>query len=250
MAWVLDLDGVVWRGDRIIEGGAEAVEILMGRGEDVGFVTNNSYEPVAACERRLEACGIAAAGRVITSAQVAATLVHPGERVLVCAGTGVREALHDRDVEIVDEGDADVVLVGYDPHFDYGRMAAASRAVDRGARLLATNDDPTYPAPDGAIPGCGAILASIVTATGVAPEVAGKPYAPMVAFVAERFGPDGVVVGDRPSTDGLLASRLGWRFGLVLSGVTTAADLPVQPTPALVADDLRGLVERWEVSAP
>ena len=94
------------------------------------------------------------------------------------------------------------------------------------------------------------MLASIVTATGVAAEVAGEPYAPMVAFVAERFGSDGVVVGDRPSTDGLLASRLGWRFGLVLSGVTTAGDLPVQPAPALVADDLRALVERWEVSAP
>ena len=250
MAWVLDLDGVVWRGDRIIDGGAEAVEILTGRGEDVAFVTNNSYETVAACERRIEACGIAAAGRVITSAQVAATLVHAGERVLVCAGTGVREALHDRDVEIVDEGDADVVLVGYDPHFDYGRMAAASRAVDRGARLLGRATTPPIRRRTTRFGLRSDPRLDRDRYQAVAPEVAGKPYAPMVAFVAERFGPDGVVVGDRPSTDGLLASRLGSRFGLVLSGVTTAADLPVQPAPALVADDLRGLVERWEVSAP
>ena len=114
-----------------------------------------------------------------------------------------------------------------------------------GARLVGTNDDPTYPSPDGPLPGCGAILAAVATAAGVRPEVAGKPYDAMVELVRHRVrGDGGVMAGDRPSTDGLLARRLGLRFGLVLSGVTTEADLPVDPAPDVVASNLASLVER------
>ena len=85
----------------------------------------------------------------------------------------------------------------------------------------------------------------MATAAGVRPEVAGKPYDAMVELVRHRVGgARGVMAGDRPSTDGLLARRLGLRFGLVLSGVTTEADLPVDPAPDVVAPNLASLVER------
>jgi 4-nitrophenyl phosphatase len=145
---------------------------------------------------------------------------------------------------VVAHGPADAVVVGFHPEFDYAAMAAAASAVRAGARLLATNDDATYPTPVGLIPGGGAILASIAVASGAVPVVAGKPYPPMVEMVRDRFGPDGVAVGDRPDTDGRFAYALGYRFGLVLSGVTTARDLPVQPAPHLVAADLAELVAR------
>jgi HAD superfamily hydrolase (TIGR01450 family) len=244
MGWAIDLDGVVWLGDRPIPGAAEAVEQLRAAGEQVVFVTNNSSEPRASYERRLAAQDIPAVGDVVSSATVAASLVDPSETALVCAGPGVDEALAERGVTTVRDGDADVVVVGFHRDFDYERMRAAAVAVHHGARLLATNDDATYPTPEGPIPGGGAILASIVTATGVDPVVAGKPHAPAADYVRRRLGPSGVVVGDRPTTDGGLAVALGYSFALVLSGVTHRDDLPVAPAPDVLADDLASAVEQ------
>ncbi|MEQ1787400.1 MAG: HAD-IIA family hydrolase [Acidimicrobiales bacterium] len=242
MPFALDLDGVVWLADEPIPGSAEAVARLRAAGEPVVFVTNNSSQSVAEVEAKLSRHGIAAAGDVITSAMAAVTLVDPGERVLVCAGPGVVEALEGRGAVPVREGDADAVLVGFHLDFDYERLRIAATAVRRGARLLATNDDATYPTPDGPIPGGGAILASIVTATGVAPVVAGKPHEPMAALVRARLGDAGVMVGDRPDTDGRFAALLGYAFGLVHTGVT-GASARVDPAPDLVGADLAALVD-------
>jgi 4-nitrophenyl phosphatase len=138
-------------------------------------------------------------------------------------------------------------LVGFHREFDYERMRIASDAVRNGARLIATNDDATYPTPDGPIPGGGAIVAAVATAAGVEPTIAGKPYIPMAALVAERcgsrFGPStAIMVGDRWSTDGLFAERLGCRFALVRSGVTPAA-APRPPGAAIDAGDLAGIAD-------
>ncbi len=242
MAWALDLDGVLWLGEEPIPGAAAAVAALRARGETVGFVTNNSSVPRSEVEEKLERFGIDPGGAVLTSAMAAARLVMPGERVLVCAGPGVVEELERRGVEVVRDGDADAVMVGFHRDFDYERMRIASVAVRRGARLIATNADATYPTPDGLIPGGGAILASIVTASGATPEIAGKPHAPMAELVRALLGPDGVMVGDRADTDGRFAVQLGYRFLLVLSGVTGPGDLPVEPVPAAVAADLAAAV--------
>jgi 4-nitrophenyl phosphatase len=161
----------------------------------------------------------------------------------VCGGPGVVEAIEARGAVPITEGDADAVLVGFHREFDYERMRIAASAVRRGARLLATNDDATYPTPAGPIPGGGAILASIVTATGVAPIVAGKPHEAMAVLVRDRLGASGVMVGDRPDTDGRFARVLGFDFALVHTGVTTAAEV-VEPRPALVAPDLSALVDQ------
>jgi 4-nitrophenyl phosphatase len=240
--YALDLDGVIWLADTPIPGAADAVARLRSTGAPVVFVTNNSSEPVASVEAKLARHGVPAAGHVITSAMAAATLVEPGERVLVCAGLGVLEAVEGHGAMPVRDGDADAVLVGFHRDFDYERMRIAATAVSRGARLLATNDDATYPTPDGPIPGGGAILASIVTATGVAPVVAGKPHEAMAALVRDRLGAAGVMVGDRPDTDGRFARVLGYDFALVHSGVT-GPQQAVEPAPDLVATDLAALVD-------
>jgi len=243
MAWVLDLDGVVWLGDQPIPGAAAAVARLRTAGERVLFVTNNSALRLADQEAKLASQGIPAVGDVVTSAVVAAGLVAPGERVFLCAGAGVEEAVVARGATPVRDGDADVVVVGFHQDFDYDELDRASRAVRRGARLLATNDDATYPTPAGPVPGCGAILAAVVTASGVAPVVAGKPYAPMADHVRALVGPIGVAVGDRPDTDGRLARSLGFEWVLVLSGVTRTDDLPVEPAPDRVEPDLDAAVD-------
>ena len=249
MAWALDLDGVVWLEDHPIPRAAEAINALHAAGEHVGFVTNFSYGRRDEIAAKLERHGIDASNGVITSAMAAAALVPSGSRALVCAGPGVVDELQRRDVETIDASDAgalgakvDVVVVGYHPTFDYQRMTAASTAVRNGARLLGTNDDATYPTAAGPVPGGGALLASIAVASGVKPEIAGKPYQPIADMVHELLGPDGIMVGDRPDTDGRFALTLGWKFALVLTGVTGRQDLPVEPSPDVVSESLFHLV--------
>lgn len=246
MNWVLDLDGVVWLAETPIVGSADAIARLQAAGERVVFVTNNSNPRAIEYEEKLARHGIDARDAVVTSAMAVATLIAPGQRVLVCGGPGVIEALHARDAEIVDGADADVVVVGFHRDFDYERMRIASSAVRRGARLVATNDDATYPTPEGLIPGAGSILAGIERASGVRAEVAGKPYAAMASTVAARLeGDHGIVVGDRPDTDGRFAAALDYPFALVLTGVVKPNEVgTVDPQPDEVAPDLATLVDR------
>jgi HAD superfamily hydrolase (TIGR01450 family) len=208
------------------------------------YVTNMSRLTVAEQEAKLARHGIDAAGRVVTSAMAAATMVEPGERALVIGGPGVVEALGDRGVEIVPAGArCDVVVVGMDPGFDYEDMKAATLAIRGGARFVATNHDPTFPTPEGLVPGAGAIVAAIEVATGTDATVCGKPHPPMVDLVHDLVGAEGIVVGDRADTDGAFAVALGFGFALVFSGATSEADLPVDPTPVHTAADLASLVD-------
>ncbi len=248
MAWILDLDGVVWLSEQPIPGSSEAIAALRAAGHRVLFLTNNAGPRVAELVAKLQGMGVAAEpDDVVTSAQAAASMLEPGSTALLCAGPGVREALDARGVKVVREGDADAVVVGFHRDFDYDRLTAAFRAVHHGARLVGTNDDTTYPTPDGPIPGGGAILAAVAAATGVEPEVAGKPYAPMADLLAARLGEGAggaILVGDRPSTDGLMARRLGLPFALVLSGVTAEEEIDADDPPELVVPDLATLVEQ------
>ena len=246
MAWVLDLDGVVWLGDEVIPGAVEAVRRLRAAGEQVAFVTNNSYPTRGELAAKLDWLGVdpGEGGQdVLSSATAAASLLEPGERALVVGGPGIVEALTERGVELVPEAPADAVVVGINPAFDYQMMTVASAAVRQGARLVATNDDATYPTPRGPIPGGGAILASIATASGSEPTVAGKPHEALTRITRDRLGESGWCVGDRAGTDGELARALGYRFVLVLSGVTGEADLPVVPEPDLVCEHLGAAVD-------
>jgi HAD superfamily hydrolase (TIGR01450 family) len=251
---ICDLDGVVWLAHNPIPGSVDAVARLREAGRRVVFVTNNSSLRRADQEASLAAIGIPATGDVFTSAAAAAALVRPGERVLVCGGAGVAEAVGAIGASVIpgsDESgtDADVVVVGFHREFDYERLRIAATAARNGARLIATNDDATYPTPDGPIPGGGAILASVATAAGVVPVIAGKPYPPMVDAVLDLLGrpePERLlVVGDRASTDGRFAAALGAPFALVRSGVTGATvdvDVPV----AIDAPDLAAVATALE----
>jgi 4-nitrophenyl phosphatase len=238
------LDGVIWLGNEPIPGAADAVSTLQSAGAEVLFVTNMSRLTEAEQEAKLANHGIEAAGSVVTSAMAAAEFVEPGDRVVVVGGHGIDEAVERRGGRVVPAGPAEAVLVGIDPTFDYDELGRAMLAVRGGARLVGTNHDPTYPTPDGLKPGGGAIVAAIAAAAEVTPIYAGKPNRPAAELVRKRLGDRGLMVGDRPDSDGAFAVTLGFRFGLVLSGVTSAEDLPVEPTPAVVADDLATLVER------
>jgi 4-nitrophenyl phosphatase len=246
-----DLDGVVWLAHQPIPGSVEAIARIRDVGCRVVFVTNNSAARLAEHEAALAAIGVPAHGDVLTSAMAAAGLVQAGDRVLVCGGPGVAEAVEAVGAVAVAGDDSsrpavDAVMVGFHRNFDYERMRIASFAVRDGARLIATNDDATYPTPEGPIPGGGAILASVSTASAAIPIVAGKPYPPMVAAVAHVLPgvePSAMLmVGDRLETDGQFAAALGCPFALVRSGVTPVGaevDFPL----ALDAADLAAVAD-------
>jgi 4-nitrophenyl phosphatase len=247
-----DLDGVIWLAHEAIDGAAEAVALARAAGRRVLFVTNNSGALISEHEAALARIGIPAAGDVVSSAQAAALLVTPGERVLVAGGPGVVEALAARGAEVVvadapTTGRFDAVVVGWHRWFDFEVLTTAASAVHEGARLIGTNDDATYPTPRGPIPGGGSILAAVQTAAGCSPTIAGKPYEPMAqlvrAIVGEQAATRAVMVGDRPSTDGLFARTLGCRYGQVWSGVTPR-DAAVEPAPDLTADTILGIVQQ------
>jgi 4-nitrophenyl phosphatase len=170
----------------------------------------------------------------------------PGAPVLACAGPGVIEALTAVGLRVVSAPPAAAVVVGFHRSFDFDELDRSSRAIREGARFVATNLDATYPVPGGMEPGAGSIAAAVATASGQEPEVAGKPEPATVALVRQRFGARGVVIGDRPTSDGALAAALGWPFALVLSGVTREDAEPggervPDPRPPFVADDLGAL---------
>ena len=188
--WVVDLDGVVWLAGEPIPGAAGAVGRLRSAGAGVLFVSNNSSPTVDELLARLRRAGIeASAAEIVTSAQAAASMVSAGTRVLVVGDGGIVEALEARGAVATPatdgavEVDVDVVMVGWTRRFDFGLLALANRAVRGGARLIGTNEDPTHPTPDGLLPGAGSLLAAVSTAAGIAPEVAGKPHAPLVALI-------------------------------------------------------------------
>ena len=243
-----DLDGVIWLAHQPIPGSVEAIARLRAAGHRVLFVTNNSSARVEVQEASLDAIGIPAVGDVLTSANAAALLIEPGERVMVCGGDGVVQAIVGRGAIVADAASehVDAVVVGFHRTFDYEEMLVASRAARNGARLIGTNDDATYPTPDGPIPGGGAILASIVTAAGVVPIVAGKPHGPMADLVKATIGAAAarraVMVGDRPETDGLMAATLHCRYAHVESGITPAGSTVV-PRPDILAADLAAVAD-------
>ena len=245
--WIVDLDGVLWLAGEPIGDVAGAVTRIMAHGARVVYATNNAAPTTAEMLGRLARIGIEAGpDDLVTSARVAASLLEPGERVHLLGEGGAREALEERGVEIVDGGRRDAAIVGWSRSFDFATLAAASSAARETGRLIATNTDPTHPTPEGLLPGSGALVAAVATASGVTPEVAGKPNPPMVEYIRRHVLSDGataVMVGDQPDTDGILAQRLGILFALVDSGVT-APGARVDACPVAVRTaDLVSLVE-------
>lgn len=220
---VCDLDGVVYIGDREIDGAGRALTELRQAGVDVVFCTNNSSRTRQQIVEKIQrVTGFAAdPATVFSSAMAAAGLLGDASTALVVGGPGVHEALAERSIEAVSGGAAcDAVVVGLDVDLTYQKLVEATLAVRSGARLVATNHDATFPTPEGLYPGGGAIVAALETATDVTAEVAGKPHRAMRDTIAAAIGSGEVwMVGDRPDTDMAMAAAAGWHGALVRTGV-------------------------------
>jgi phosphoglycolate/pyridoxal phosphate phosphatase family enzyme len=254
-AFILDLDGVLFRGDEPIAAATPTVDALRAAGKRLVFLTNNSARTPDQIASKLGRLGIdAAVDEVVTSAQATADLLaaESGDgtpSAYVIGQDGVRSALADAGFHLVD-GDvdrSDFVVVGWDGDVTYDALRRATVLVRGGARLVATNADASYPAPGGEQwPGAGAILAAVETASGVSATVVGKPHRPLFEAALARAGTrNALMVGDRLETDVAGAAAAGLDAALVLSGVSRARDLlDGSALPVAVLPDIGGLLTR------
>lgn len=238
---VCDLDGVVYLGDSPTAGAGEALGDLVEAGYELLFVTNNSSrEPASVRAKLARVVGFDADERqIITSSLVAASLIEEGP-VLIMGERGVEAAVTGAGFELTEDPDeAKAVVVGIDRDLSYERVARAATAVRSGARLIVTNRDPTFPTDHGLLPGAGACVVAVETASGVRGVTGGKPSDAMRRLIEERF-PDLPIwmIGDRLETDIALASGSRWTSILVLTGVTAAVEPDDHYLPDYVVPDL------------
>jgi glycerol 3-phosphatase-2 len=252
-AVLFDLDGVVYLGPVAVPGAAEGIAALHDRGTKIGFVTNNAARPPVAVADHLVELGVpATAADVVTSAQAAAHLLinrhGPGARILAVGGEGVTVALSEVGLVPVHSADDNPVAViqGYGFELKWEELNEAAIAIHHGAHWVATNIDPTRPTDRGLVPGNGAAVAAVQMAVQTEPEVAGKPYRPLLDDTVSRLGAEHpLFVGDRLDTDIAGAVNAGLDSMLVLSGSHRAAELfEAAPgeRPTFVGEDLRALL--------
>jgi glycerol-1-phosphatase len=250
-AFLFDLDGVLYRGPEPIPGAAAVLARLRELGRGIAFITNNSSRTPGDVSRHLATVGIEASAEEVETSALSTGLVlaERGLRTAYVIGEdGLRSALAGHGIEMADgqPTSVDVVVVGLDRHTTYETLRTASILVERGAALVASNADASFPVEDGlAWPGAGALLAAIETTTGVRAEIVGKPHAPIFrAALARAGGGRPLVVGDRLDTDIIGAQELGWDSMLVLTGISTRDDVRAAPVaPTYLADDLMMLVQ-------
>jgi glycerol-1-phosphatase len=254
--FLVDLDGVVWIGREPVPGAPEALRTLLEAGKRVVFVTNNPGRPPGAYAERLGELGVAVGpSQIVTAGMVAARLAGEaaaaageGGTALVIGAPALKEmvaATGARVVEGEEAWDADVVVVSGHRGFEYDELLASKRALDRGAALFATSHDPTMPYPGGELPGTGAVLAAVETASGRRAEIAGKPERHLFAMARAALGGAERVamVGDRITSDIEGGRRAGLETVLVLSGTTSREEAAAaEPAPDFVLGDLSGLL--------
>lgn len=250
-AALLDLDGVLYVGPEPVPHAAQAVAAARAAGMKVAFVTNNASRRSEVVARHLSALGIdAVPSDVVTSGQAAARWLADrlpaGSEILVVGTEALEEMMAEVGLRPVrTAAGASAVVQGFSEATSWADLAEASVALRAGALWVAGNADSTYPSPRGPLPGNGALVQALVTATGRAPVVVGKPEPALHQESVQRVGARRpLVVGDRLDTDVLGARRVGADSLLVLTGVTTLQDLltaPPELRPSYVGHDLRAL---------
>jgi NagD protein len=246
--FLIDMDGVVYRGKEVLPGAREFISELGRREVPFRFLTNNSQRTRRDVATKLQRMGIdAAENHVYTCAMATARFLarqKPGGTVFVIGEGGLLQALHQHGFAVVDH-DPDFVVVGEGRTFTAESIEAAVRMVDRGARLISTNPDRNCPTADGIRPGCGAIAGMIEAATGRAAFSLGKPSPFMMRDARKELGTAAVnttMIGDTMETDILGGVQLGYRTVLVLSGGTRLEDIPrYSYRPDVVVDSLADL---------
>jgi NagD protein len=236
--YLIDMDGVLLKGDTVIPGAGQFVERLVERGAEFLVLTNNPLYTPRDLAHRMHVIGLdVPPERIFTSAMATARFVQtqkPQGMAFVVGESGLTEAVHEAGYVITDY-QPDYVILGETHSYVLERITRAVRLVAEGARFVATNPDPVGPSESGIVPACGAMAALIEKATGVSPFFVGKPNPLMMRSALNYLGvhsENTVMVGDRMDTDIIAGVESGMETILVLSGVTCREDVaryPYQP---------------------
>jgi NagD protein len=246
--FLIDMDGVVYRGTELIPGADRFVRHLLEHQLPFLFLTNNSQRTRRDVVTKLHRLGIDVdESHIFTCAMATARFLawqKPGGTAYVIGEGGLLQALHHNGYSIVDH-DPDYVVVGEGRTVTYEMVETAIRMVMKGARLIATNLDPNCPTQAGPRPGCGAVVAMLETATGRRAFSVGKPSPVMMRMARSVLGTESsrtTMIGDTMETDILGGVQLGYRTILVLSGATRRVDLEAFAyKPDIIVDSIADL---------
>jgi len=229
--FLIDMDGVIYRGSELIPGADRFIGSLMEQQIPFMFLTNNSQRTRRDVATKLSRMGIdVGEEHIFTCAMATARfLAHqkPNGTAYVIGEGGLLHALHRNGYSIVDH-DPDYVVVGEGRSINFEMIETAVRMVEKGAKLIATNLDPNCPTQYGLRPGCGAIVAMIESATGKKAFSVGKPSPIMMRAARKELNltaAETTMIGDTMETDILGGVEMGYRTVLVLSGGTEISDL-------------------------
>ena len=251
---LIDMDGVLWRGEAPLPGLQAFFAFLRDQNIDYTLATNNASRTPDQYAEKLAGFDVQVPeANILTSSLVVAAYLRDvapaGAPVYAIGEEGLVRALEDQGFVVTDE-DADYVVVGWDRTLTYQKLTTAVLLSHHGAAFVGTNPDVTYPTEEGPAPGNGAILAAIEAATKVEPIVTGKPEPRMYEEALRRMGaaPETTaMIGDRIDTDIAGAARAGLGTILTLSGITTRDDLKTSAVkPDLVCEHLADLLTQWE----
>ena len=247
---LLDMDGVLVRGEKAIEGSADYLNLLVQHETPFLVFSNNSRFTPQQMADLLRGLGFPVSSEnVYTSAMSTARFINlqkPGARCFLIGDKGLIDAI-DNEGCIFDDVAPDYVIVGESLDYSYAELAQGARLVNKGARFIGTNPDVNIPVEDGIIPACGAACALIEAATGRAPYFLGKPNPFMMRSALDKLharASDAVMVGDRIDTDVIAGMELGLKTVLVLTGASQNTDLDHYPyQPNLILPRLLDLSE-------
>jgi 4-nitrophenyl phosphatase len=247
---ILDLDGVLWKDDMALVDIPAVFARIRSLGIRFLFATNNATRNVDQYLQKLAGMGLEVEPwQIVNSGMAVAFLLAQrfpaGGPVYILGGDGIRTALSEKGFYPA-EKDVMAVISSMDRDLTYTKLTRATLMIRSGVPFYGTNPDRTFPTPEGLVPGAGAILAALETATDVRAILGGKPGKAMMDLAMQRLGTppeQTLAVGDRLETDILGGASAGCRTALVLSGVATLQDLAAfSPKPDLVAADLAALI--------
>jgi 4-nitrophenyl phosphatase len=250
-SYIIDMDGVIYRGDLCLPYVPEFLQALEDRGIPYLMATNNSTKSPDEFATKLKGMGIdLGAERILTSSVATRGVVEErfpkGTGVCVVGMKSLHEAMFSDGYFNPAGKDADVVVSGGHFELTYAELKTACLAIRAGADWFATNGDNTFPTEEGIIPGSGAIIAALTAATSQSPVVVGKPSTGMIDEALQTLGTTKdrtVMLGDRLDTDILAGERAGLLTMLVMTGVTDLAELEAMDiNPNIIIDDLSPLV--------
>jgi HAD superfamily hydrolase (TIGR01450 family) len=244
---LLDLDGVVYVGDTLVPGARAALRRLRGRGTTLRFLTNDPRPTRRDLVARLEGFGIEAhEPEIVTCGWATAQFLRRDEiqSAYVVGSEGLREELTRADLQFPDDEEVEAVVVGCDEGVCYPDLRRAAQLIRRGARFIATNNDATFPTPEGPAPATGSIVAAVRTASRSEPHVVGKPHSAMFeAALRDRDPAEAVMIGDRLATDVRGAHQQGIATVLVTGTPNASQQDDETVTPDAVVASLSDLLQ-------